>query len=155
VLVCERRTEELFATVACAWVSPDRRQATVALAGHPPPLLVRADRVSVVDVPYGPALGIDVAGDGQWPSGTLALERPWMLLCYTDGLVEGRQEPGSAERFGIERLAATVTTLTSQRAAPEELLDRLLEVVETANGGQLSDDVAIVCLSASNPGGRG
>ena len=147
VLLRERRTEELFATVACVWVGPDRRQVTIALAGHPPPLLVEDGRVGVLEVPHGPALGIEPDGDEPWPASTLTLERPWLLLCYTDGLVEGRNGAGATERFGIERLVDTVTTLADRHPRPTELLDRLLATVQDANGGQLSDDVAIVCLS--------
>jgi PAS domain S-box-containing protein len=147
VLACERRTDELFATVACVWVSPDREQTTIALAGHPPPLLVHAGQVRVVDIPHGPALGIDAADEEPWPSSTLPLERPWLLLCYTDGLVEGRYGPGTTERFGIERLVDTLTGLADQHPQATELLDRLLATVQAANGGQLSDDVAIVCLT--------
>jgi PAS domain S-box-containing protein len=147
VLLRERRSEEVFATVACVWVHPDRRQATVALAGHPPPLLVEAGRARVLDLRGGAALGIEPGGDDPWPSSTLTLERPWLLLCYTDGLIEGRQGPGSSERFGIERLVETVTALAPRHPQPGELLDRLLATVQAANGGQLSDDVAIVCLA--------
>jgi serine phosphatase RsbU (regulator of sigma subunit) len=146
VLLRERRTEELFATVACAWVGPDRRQLQIALAGHPPPLLVEAGRVGVLELPHGPALGIMPDGE-PWPASTLTLERPWLLLSYTDGLVEGRIGAGAAERFGIERLADAVTTLARRHPRPAELLDRLLATVQEANGDQLSDDVAIVCLA--------
>jgi PAS domain S-box-containing protein len=147
VLLAERRTEELFATVACVWVSPDRRQATVAVAGHPPPLLIEADRVSVMEIPSGPALGIDLDGAESWPASTLTLGRPWQLLCYTDGLIEGRHGPDRIERFGIERLVASVTALLARNARPTDLLDQLLAEVQAANGGQLSDDVAIVCFA--------
>jgi serine phosphatase RsbU (regulator of sigma subunit) len=75
------------------------------------------------------------------------LERPWLLLCYTDGLVEGRERPDTTERFGIERLVDTVAALTGRHPQPTELLDELLATVQDANGGQLSDDVAIVCLT--------
>jgi PAS domain S-box-containing protein len=146
VLLSERRTEELFATVACVWVSPDRRQATVAVAGHPAPVLIEAGRVGVMDVPYGPALGLEDGG-GSWPATTLTLERPWLLLCYTDGLIEGRYAPDTSERFGIERLVDRTAALAGRGARPSELLDRLLAEVQAANGGQLSDDVAIVCFS--------
>jgi PAS domain S-box-containing protein len=147
VLVSERRTEELFATVALVWVDPDREQITVALAGHPPPLLVAAGEVAVLDVPHGPALGIDAGA--LWVSSTLRLERPWLLLCYTDGLVEGRHAPGTTERFGIERLLDTVTALAGQQLQPSGLLDQLLATVQAANGGQLSDDVAIVAVAVT------
>ena len=147
VLLRERRTEELFTTVACVWVSPDRLQTTVALAGHPPPLLIEAGQVRVLDVPHGPALGIDSGDDESWPASTLTLERPWLLLGYTDGLIEGRHRPGTTDRFGIERLVDAVTELAGQHPRPTELLDELLATVQAANGGQLSDDVAIVCLA--------
>ena len=153
VLVSERSSEEMFATVACVWVSPDRRRVTIALAGHPPPLVVRSCQASIVEVPNGVALGIGVPGE-TWESTTLALGAQWLLLCYTDGLIEGRQAPDTAERFGAERLAETVTALSGERTGPGELLDRLLRAVQEANGGQLSDDVAIVCAVATGSGRR-
>ena len=50
------------------------------------------------------------------------------------------------ERFGIEALTDTAATLTASPIGLDELLDGLLEVVHTANGGDLSDDVAILCV---------
>jgi PAS domain S-box-containing protein len=147
VLLNERRTEELFATVACVWVCPDRRRATVAVAGHPAPVLIEAGRVGVMDVPSGPALGIEDGGASSWPATTLTLEPPWLLLCYTDGLIEGRQAPKTTERFGIERLVDRIAALAGRRIPVTELLDRLLAEVKAANGGQLSDDVAIVSFA--------
>jgi Stage II sporulation protein E (SpoIIE) len=41
----------------------------------------------------------------------------------------------------------TVAALTGRHPQPTELLDELLATVQDANGGQLSDDVAIVCLA--------
>jgi PAS domain S-box-containing protein len=147
VLVSNRPSEEMFTTVCCAWVSPDRERVTIALAGHPPPLLVKDGHVCVGEVPAGPALGID---DGvAWQAETLQVGEGWTLLCYTDGLVEGLRAPGSVERFGIEALAETVAGLLDATAGLDELLDRLLQVVHTANGGELSDDIAILCCSAA------
>jgi PAS domain S-box-containing protein len=146
VLACNRQSEELFATVSCCWISPDRERVTVALAGHPPPLLARAGRVEVVEVPAGPALGILDAG-AVWEAGALEAGDGWTLLCYTDGLVEGRSAPGSRERFGIEALVAAATGLLDTGAGLDAVLDRLLDLVHDANGGDLSDDLAILCLA--------
>src|SRR5919197_1312583 len=145
VLVSSRPSEETFTTVCCAWVSPDRERVTIALAGHPPPLLVRDGTVQAVPTPGGLALGVD---DGvSWQAETLEVGKAWTLLCYTDGLVEGLRAPGSVERFGIEALAETVAGLLEATGGLDELLDRLLEVVHNANGRELSDDVAILCCS--------
>jgi PAS domain S-box-containing protein len=152
VLTRERESEELFATVCCCWVGPDRGRITVALAGHPPPLLARAGRVEVLQVPGGPALGI-YDQRYPWPAGVVEVEGPWTLLCYTDGLVEGRVAPGSVERFGIEALVEVATGRLGRAGDPGEVLDRLLDAVHQANGGDLSDDVAILCLSSTGQGG--
>jgi PAS domain S-box-containing protein len=153
VLVRERQSEELFATVCCGWVGPGRDRITVALAGHPPPLLAVDGRVEVVEVPSGPALGIHDQRYA-WEAGQLEAAGAWTMLCYTDGLVEGRTAPGSRERFGIDALVETTAELLAGPGGLEEVLDSLLEVVHEANGGDLSDDVAILCLSRP-AGGRG
>ena len=75
----------------------------------------------------------------------------WTLLGYTDGLVEGRREPGSVERFGSEALVEAAAGLLAGGAGLDDLLDRLLDLVLEANGGDLSDDVAILCLSRDRP----
>ncbi len=152
VLARDRQSEEMFATVCCCFIGPGHDRITVALAGHPPPLLARGGRVEVLEIPSGPALGI-YDHRYPWPAGVLEVAGPWTLLCYTDGLVEGRRAPGSVERFGIEALAEVVTGLLERATGTEELLDRLLDVVHEANGGDLSDDVAILCLS--HPGAAG
>jgi PAS domain S-box-containing protein len=151
VLVHDRPSEEMFTTVCCAWISPDRGRVTVALAGHPPPLLVRAGAVQAVDVPGGPALG--VLDDGYpWEAGVLEVGDAWTLLCYTDGLIEGRLAPGAVERFGIGELVEVVRGQLAVAAGLDGLLDGLLGVVQAANGADLSDDVAILCVSHPEPG---
>ena len=152
VLARERASEELFATVCCCWVGPDRGRLTVALAGPPPPLLGRAGPVEVQHGPGGPVLGI-YDRRYPWLAGVVEVEGPWTLLCYTDGLVEGRRAPGSVERFGIEALVEAAAGMLREGAGLEEVLDRLLDVVHEANGGDLSDDVAILCLSSTGRGG--
>jgi PAS domain S-box-containing protein len=152
VLARDRQSEEMFATVCCCWVSPGRDRVTVALAGHPPPLLARAGQVEVLEVPGGPALGI-YDHRYPWPAGVLEVAGPWTLLCYTDGLVEGHRAPGSVDRFGIEALVEAAAGLLGRAAGLDQVLDRLLDVVQEANGGDLSDDVAILCLTSHPKGG--
>jgi PAS domain S-box-containing protein len=154
VLVYNRQSEELYTTVCCCWIGPDQDRITVALAGHPPPLLARGGQVEVVQVPSGPALGILDQGY-LWEAGELEVGEDWTLLCYTDGLVEGRRAPGSVERFGIEALVEAATGLLAGAGGTEAALDGLLDIVHRANGGDLSDDVAILCVARSVPGPAG
>jgi anti-sigma regulatory factor (Ser/Thr protein kinase) len=148
VLVWNRPSEEMFTTVCCTWISPDRTRVTLALAGHPPPLLVCDGQVRVEEVPGGPALGIHDNGYA-WEARTLEVGDAWTLLCYTDGLVEGLQAPGSVDRFGIDALVETVARLLAADKDLDAMLDGVLTVVRAANGDELSDDVAILCCSQS------
>jgi PAS domain S-box-containing protein len=145
LLLWNRPSEEMLATVCCCWITPERDQITVALAGHPAPLLAHAGRVQVAQVPSGAALGIYDHGCPR-EAGVLEVGEAWTLLCYTDGLVEGHRAPGSVERLGIDALVEIAAPLL---AAPglDGALDQLLAVVHAGNGGDLSDDVAILCLS--------
>lgn len=148
MLVTNRPSEEMFATVCCLWVSPDRRSVRVALAGHPPPLVASGRNVEAAEVAGGPALGILEQGY-SWEADVLEVGDDWALLCFTDGLIEGRRSPVSVERFGIEALRDATAKLVGAQAGVDALLDGLLEVVLEANGNDLSDDIAMLCLATS------
>ena len=58
------------------------------------------------------------------------------------------------ERFGVEAVVEAAAGMLGEGSGLEEVLDRLLDVVQEANGGDLSDDVAILCLSHGRGGPR-
>jgi PAS domain S-box-containing protein len=152
MLVTNRPSDEVFATVCCLWASPDRRSIVVALAGHPPPLLATGGEVGAVEVAGGPALGILDEGYA-WGADTVRVGDDWALLCYTDGLIEGLQAPRSVDRFGIEALRDATAKLLGAGVSVDALLDGLVEVVLEANGQDLSDDIAVLCLATSGQPG--
>jgi hypothetical protein len=51
------------------------------------------------------------------------------------------------ERFGIDALVEAAAGLLVGATGTEDVLDGLLDLVHDANGGDLSDDVAILCVS--------
>lgn len=143
VLVTERESEELFATTCTLTVRPDRRQLSLRLAGHPPPVLLLPElRVLPGDDP-GPAIGVlDVAPD--CPLVDVALPERWALLLATDGLLEGR-DGSEGEPLGWEGVLPEVADLL--RAHPLAALpDALIDRVERRHGGSLTDDVALLVL---------
>jgi len=85
---------ERLVTMAYVEVYPDDRLLTVALAGHPAPLLLPDDgqEPTVLDLDPGVILG--VRGDGQWTERTLLLPPGTALLLYTDGLPQWRRGSG-------------------------------------------------------------
>jgi serine phosphatase RsbU (regulator of sigma subunit) len=145
VLEHERLADEVFATACMISVAPDRRSATVRVAGHPLPVVISGGRAYELPGPRSrPPLGIG-AGTASWPEVPVELPERWQLLLYTDGLIEGRVN-GSAQRLGGERL---VTLAAEQHGAEAggALIDRLIGTAERLNGGDLADDVAVLVLA--------
>jgi anti-sigma regulatory factor (Ser/Thr protein kinase) len=134
-------TEQLV-TVGYGVVSADRSTVTLALAGHPPPLLVGADgEVRVLDEGPGSALGV---GAGPWPETTLDLGPGAVLLFYSDGLVESRDR----DLFeGIAELAGHVRELPTRRRQPRELCARLAQLM---TGDHTDDDVTLLGVAGAD-----
>ena len=109
VLLAERVEPNAFATVVAGYVDLETRSLNLSNVGHPPPLLVDAGRVTSLDTPPAPPLGFGEAADPALHN--FPLPPRWSLLCYTDGLIDARVAPGSAERHGEERLKQRVQPL--------------------------------------------
>jgi hypothetical protein len=133
-----------FATVCLATVSHDLATLTLAISGHPPPLLVRSGAIAEVEVSPGPPLGVVAAFEWRAVSVALPLQT-WSLLLYTDGLVEGRAEPGGERPFGVARLARLLADVAPPLLEPQ--IDRLLAEIRVANGGPMNDDVVMLVVS--------
>ena len=87
-----------FATVLVGLVDNDRREVTMANAGHLPALLLNSERSEFIEVPVGVPLGV---GTPTYESVTIPIAPNTTLIAYTDGLVERRNEGLDA---GLERL---------------------------------------------------
>ncbi|GAB2944523.1 PP2C family protein-serine/threonine phosphatase [Streptomyces sp. NPDC059173] len=146
VLEHERQSEEIFATLCTVDIAPDGRRAGLCLAGHPAPLLARHGRPARL-LPYedgGPALGL--LPRARWPRRQVELGGAWSLMMYTDGLIEGRVGTGGSERLGQDGMVAMVNGRLDQGLAGEELLEAAVAEVRKLNGGELTDDVAVLLL---------
>ncbi|GAB1688298.1 PP2C family protein-serine/threonine phosphatase [Krasilnikovia sp. M28-CT-15] len=149
VLMSERRAREIFATVASVVLDLGRDRATVRLAGHPPPVLLRAGRAEPVAARRGIMLGV-------CPTPTPATEldfsgADWSLLMYTDGLIDGHAGAGP-ERLDVPGLCTLLDEPAGHGIAVPDLPGWLVGRAEQANGGPLADDVAMLLISRG--GGR-
>ncbi|GAA3049337.1 PP2C family protein-serine/threonine phosphatase [Streptomyces glomeratus] len=145
VLEHERDNDEIFATLCTVDIAPDGRRAGLCLAGHPSPLIARPNRPAEL-LPYGnngPALGL--LPHARWPRMQVELGAAWSLMLYTDGLIEGRVgEDG--ERLGQDGMVELVRRRLAEGLTGEELLRATVSEVRDLNGGELTDDVAVVLL---------
>ncbi|MEV5148804.1 fused response regulator/phosphatase [Streptomyces sp. NPDC052727] len=148
VLEHERADEEIFATLCTVDIAPDGRRAGLCLAGHPAPLIARPGRPARL-LPYennGPALGL--LPGARWPRMQVELGAEWSLMLYTDGLIEGRVGEGG-ERLGQDGMLEMIRRQLSEGLRGEELLRAAVHEVRELNGGELTDDVAVVLLDRS------
>jgi PAS domain S-box-containing protein len=111
-----------------------------ANAGHPPPIVVRADgRVEPLD-DDAPELLLGVLPDVLRVQRRVALEPGATVLLFTDGLVERR---GQSIDDGLALLRATLATLAAERLPLEELCDQVMaELLDPTP----TDDVALVAV---------
>ncbi|MFG2830153.1 PP2C family protein-serine/threonine phosphatase [Streptomyces sp. NPDC048434] len=145
VLEHERADDEIFATLCTVDISADGRRAGLCLAGHPAPLLAQAGESPQL-LPYefgGPALGL--LPQARWPRRQVELGGSWSLMMYTDGLIEGRIGEGN-QRLGQEGMTELVSRQMAAGLTGEELLDASVREVRDLNGGELTDDVAVLLL---------
>ncbi|MFJ2112895.1 PP2C family protein-serine/threonine phosphatase [Streptomyces sp. NPDC087850] len=146
VLEYERESEEIFATVCTVDIAPDGRRAGLCLAGHPSPLITRKGLAGEL-LPYeegGPALG--VLPRARWPRRQVELGGSWSLMMYTDGLMEGRIGPGSKQRLGQEGMVDMVNDQLALGLRDDDLLEAAVARAREMNGGELTDDVAVLLL---------
>lgn len=146
ILTAERVAFEQvqFATVCLALIEPDMSSVRIVCGGHPPPILLGGGRPTELDVHTGPPVGVDTAS--RWSEVRIDLPpRPWSLLLYTDGLIEGRSSPDGPRPFGDERLLGVLDRLEAPLGDTE--LGTILDVVTKANGAPLPDDVVMLAVS--------
>ena len=143
---------DLIGMPAPEGAEPRSIHVTLALGGHPPPLLRRADgTVTTVGVP-GTALGLVARVDVE--EAVVELVPGDVLLAYTDGVTEARR---GGEQFGEERLAEVLATaavglrgrtgVTAAGLLAEAIAERVL--TEVTDWALSRDDVAVLVLAVA------
>ncbi|MET9623843.1 PP2C family protein-serine/threonine phosphatase [Streptomyces sp. NPDC006464] len=121
------------ATCLLIRIDPARGTATLASAGHLPPVVFTAHgSAELVDLPVGPPLG---TGFGGYEPLTREVTPADTLLLFTDGLVERR---GEDIDVSLARLAALRLPAGS---GPEEVVRQVLARLDARHA---EDDVAVL-----------
>ncbi|MEV6836973.1 SpoIIE family protein phosphatase [Streptomyces sp. NPDC051133] len=130
--------EQTITTCIYCVYDPHRGQCEICLAGHLPPVVMRAGHAAqLLDLPTGAPLGV---GGVPFEATTIALRPGDALALYTDGLVETRSEPIDA------RLNTLLDAFTTTRGHElEDTCDRVLDMLRSPGG---EDDVALLLVRA-------
>ena len=124
-----------LATVLCGLAEVRAHRVTLVSAGHPPPLVAGDGGVWYPHV--NPAAPIGIPERGAPEPAIVTIPAQGLLIAYTDGLIERRNEPLDA---GMKRLADAATR---QASSLDDLLDG---VITELTGDEPSDDVALIGL---------
>ncbi|MGW3150049.1 MULTISPECIES: PP2C family protein-serine/threonine phosphatase [Streptomyces] len=113
--------------------------------GHPPPLLIRAERVldGALDSPPQPPIGLagQLAPAGRQVNKT-TLEPGDCVLLYTDGVVEARDPDGG--EFGLDRFTDFIIRFSAAGQRPAEVLRLLIHAILDYQRNRLRDDATIL-----------
>jgi serine phosphatase RsbU (regulator of sigma subunit)/ketosteroid isomerase-like protein len=130
-------------SVAAMAISEDPDEPVrLAVAGHPPPLLVDGDSVTEVTSP-APVLGAFT--EETWTLQSTRVTPGQQLVVVTDGVTE---MVGDGDRFGEERLCAELVGISSPALATQRIEGALHEFA----GGTLDDDAAILAIAPAAAG---
>ncbi len=138
--LCRTGTRRTFLSLFYALLEPDGGRLTYVCAGHPFPLLRRADG-TVEELGCG-ALPLGIREPHDCPTGSTDLAPGDLVILYTDGLVEAT-DPERREAFGYERLRA----LAAEGGGAQDLHARILAAFDSHVGGEaLLDDLTLVVM---------
>ncbi|HEY5054399.1 MAG TPA: GAF domain-containing SpoIIE family protein phosphatase, partial [Solirubrobacterales bacterium] len=132
-----RRDSALCSVAAIALSDDPLHPARLAVAGHPPPLLIDGDAVSEA-AHAGPVLG--ATPDARWEIEYAHLKPGQQLVVITDGITEAS---GPSGRFGEERLHAEL----AGSGSPSLTVQGLEEALQGFAHGDLDDDAAILTIA--------
>lgn len=137
----QQGSDEQFCTAVCAQLWPGEGGASldIVVAGHPAPLVLRAD--GTVDTVQASGQLIGLFDDPPGPVERVHLSPGETLMLYTDGVIEARR---GDEMFTAERLVSAVADRQSLNA--EDLVDQVLKTVADFDNGDRRDDVAVLAL---------
>lgn len=131
------RGDAALCSVAALALDDDPLQPVrLAVAGHPPPLLIENEEVSEVAT-SDPVLG--AFPDAEWAISLSEVPPGRQLVVVTDGIAEAQ---GSEGRYGEDRLRAELSGATN----PALAVQRLEGALHSFAGGAFEDDVAILAI---------
>jgi sigma-B regulation protein RsbU (phosphoserine phosphatase) len=128
-----------YFSIVCMSIDLRRGTLTYGGAGHPPPVLLRADGALAVLDYRGPVIGF--GSDIHYGQKELRLEAGDKIMLYTDGLTENRDRNGRA--FGRDRFYAMLHAFTSRMVG--DVVDALhTEVRRFLEGVAPDDDISLL-----------
>lgn len=135
----------MFVTLAHGLFDPATGHVLLASAGHPPPVLRRADgQIEEVTLKSGRLLGY-TAEMLRFPEVHVALDAGDALWFFTDGILEARAGQGQG-MFGIERINELIKEFGAEQQLTECAVHAKVAIERFTGATELQDDLTLLCL---------
>jgi serine phosphatase RsbU (regulator of sigma subunit) len=129
--------ENALATAIYARFNVTTLKLLYAIAGHPPPVLVRSGTATLLDG-GGTPLGLDIAGASGPQLRSVGLQPGDRVIFYSDGLVEATRNLND----GLARLITAAATCAAPDQSVQMSVDSLVERV--LQGADPLDDIVVL-----------
>ncbi|EIE98482.1 Stage II sporulation protein E (SpoIIE) [Saccharomonospora glauca K62] len=138
-----------YVTAILSWLDLGTGELTYVLAGHPPPLLLRANS-AVKQLRVRPRIPLGISDRPiAAATGREHLEPGDRLLFFTDGIVESRDDEGRP--FGFQRLVEFIERDSAANLAAPETLRRVMHAVLDYQWGRIDDDATLMMIDWRPP----
>ena len=132
--------EDRVVTAVVGTITPSTGHVVLSNAGHPPPLVVRADGTSsFCRLQHSLLIAAGLSGAPR-PPDELVLDHGDSLVMYSDGLIERR---GELITNGMERLS-TAATVIARSGWPD---NAAVTFASMLSNEERTDDVVVLCLN--------
>ncbi|HEV2770103.1 MAG TPA: PP2C family protein-serine/threonine phosphatase, partial [Solirubrobacteraceae bacterium] len=139
------RDAEQFVTCVIAELDPPTGRLRITNAGHPPPVVLAArPDGSMIPVRHlsSPGSVVNRLVDPDYVSHEATLAEGELLLLYTDGLVEARDDEGRL--LGLEGVGRALARTESPQ--PQAVIDACLDAARSFRAPSRRDDITLVVL---------
>ena len=134
---------QVFTAMSFAMIDIKKKELTFSNAGQMTPLLRRNDALQSIKV-EGPRLPLGVREVVEYNEVTVQLQNGDILVLFTDGLVEARNNKN--ELWGFERMEQAVKSLSPEISAQQMAEGLIAEANRFAGTAMQHDDMTIVVV---------
>ncbi|WP_442811958.1 SpoIIE family protein phosphatase [Streptomyces sp. NBC_01803] len=152
--IAQHPDDPLLATCVYAAYDPATGICALATAGHLPPVLVGPDPVTggwtatALELPPATPLGLEGT---SFDERRIEVPEGALLVLYTDGLVENRDEDLTV---GIDRLCELLARTTGPGTPMEDVCDGVIGALRPHAAEGASDDIALLAARLGRPPGQ-
>ncbi len=126
----------MFLTACYMIVDVSSGKVSISSAGHPPPILMTSEGVTIMDVPSGPPLGIL---SQEYPLSEVQLKDGDRMIILTDGVYDAKNRKG--DRIGFDSIVDHIMRCRQD----DQIIERIIEFIEEfSRGSERADDLTMV-----------